>query len=64
MMSLPIFAGKNPTAGKISTNRSAPVIGARRLPLEVKHPFRDWLEANVPDRAARVMSLGRQMRRG
>jgi DNA repair photolyase len=37
---------------------------ALRLPLEIKDLFREWLEANVPDRAARVMSLVRQMRRG
>jgi DNA repair photolyase len=35
-----------------------------RLPLEVKDLFREWLEANAPDRAARVISLIRQMRRG
>jgi DNA repair photolyase len=37
---------------------------ALRLPLEIKDLFREWLEANVPDRAARVMSLVRQMRGG
>jgi DNA repair photolyase len=35
-----------------------------RLPLEIKDLFREWLAANVPDRAARVMSLVRQMRGG
>jgi DNA repair photolyase len=35
-----------------------------RLPLEIKDLFREWLSANVPDRAARVMSLVRQMRGG
>jgi DNA repair photolyase len=35
-----------------------------RLPLEIKDLFREWLEASVPDRAARVMSLVRQMRGG
>ena len=35
-----------------------------RLPLEIKDLFREWLEAHVPDRAARVMSLVRQMRGG
>jgi DNA repair photolyase len=35
-----------------------------RLPLEIKDLFRDWLAAERPDRAARVMSLVRQMRGG
>jgi len=35
-----------------------------RLPLEIKDLFREWLEAHVPDRAARVMSLVRQARNG
>jgi len=35
-----------------------------RLPLEIKDLFREWLEAARPDRASRVMSLVRQMRRG
>ena len=35
-----------------------------RLPLEIKDLFREWLEAHVPDRAARVMSLVRQSRNG
>jgi DNA repair photolyase len=35
-----------------------------RLPLEIKDLFREWLEAHVPDRAARVMSLVRQGRNG
>ena len=35
-----------------------------RLPLEIKDLFREWLAANVPDRASRVMSLVRQMRGG
>jgi len=35
-----------------------------RLPLEIKDLFREWLEAERPDRAKRVMSLVRQMRRG
>ncbi len=37
---------------------------ALRLPLEIKDLFREWLETNLPDRAARVMSLVRQMRDG
>jgi DNA repair photolyase len=35
-----------------------------RLPLEIKDMFREWLVANRPDRAERVMSLVRQMRGG
>jgi DNA repair photolyase len=37
---------------------------ALRLPLEIKDLFREWLESDHPDRAARVMSLVRQMRSG
>jgi DNA repair photolyase len=46
--------------------RTAQTAGAReagyvmlRLPHEVKEVFRDWLEATMPDRAAKVMSLVR-----
>jgi len=35
-----------------------------RLPHEVAPLFRDWLDAHVPDRAARVMAAVRQMRGG
>jgi DNA repair photolyase len=35
-----------------------------RLPLEIKDLFREWLVANRPERAERVMSLVRQMRGG
>ncbi len=35
-----------------------------RLPLEIKDLFREWLATDHPDRAARVMSLVRQMRGG
>ena len=35
-----------------------------RLPLEIKDLFREWLEAERPDRARRVMSLVRQTRDG
>lgn len=35
-----------------------------RLPLEIKDLFREWLEAERPDRARRIMSLVRQMRGG
>ncbi|HEY2483207.1 MAG TPA: PA0069 family radical SAM protein [Caulobacteraceae bacterium] len=37
---------------------------ALRLPREIKDLFQEWLEASVPDRAKRVMSLVRQMRGG
>jgi DNA repair photolyase len=35
-----------------------------RLPYEIKDLFKEWLAAEAPDRAARVMSLMRQMRGG
>lgn len=35
-----------------------------RLPHEIKELFRDWLSREVPDRAARVMSLVQTMRDG
>ncbi|HEX5377358.1 MAG TPA: PA0069 family radical SAM protein [Phenylobacterium sp.] len=35
-----------------------------RLPLEIKDLFREWLSSDHPDRAAKVMSLVRQMRGG
>jgi DNA repair photolyase len=35
-----------------------------RLPLEIKDLVREWLEAHVPDRADRVLSLVRQTRGG
>ncbi len=35
-----------------------------RLPIEVKDLFREWLDAAVPERATRVMSLVRTMRGG
>ena len=35
-----------------------------RLPLEIKDLFREWLSERFPDRAAKVMSLVRQMRGG
>jgi DNA repair photolyase len=37
---------------------------ALRLPLEIKDLFEQWLATDHPDRAARVMSLVRQMRGG
>src|SRR5512135_2815869 len=35
-----------------------------RLPLEVRDLFREWLEANYPDRANHVFKLVREMRGG
>lgn len=35
-----------------------------RLPLEIKHLFSEWLEAERPDAAEKVLSLVRQMRGG
>jgi DNA repair photolyase len=35
-----------------------------RLPLEVRDIFKDWLETDYPDRAAKVMSLVRSTRDG
>jgi DNA repair photolyase len=37
---------------------------ALRLPMEIKDLFREWLATDHPDRAAKVMSLVRQMRGG
>jgi DNA repair photolyase len=37
---------------------------ALRLPLEIKDLWREWLEAEQPDRARRVISLTRQIRGG
>lgn len=35
-----------------------------RLPLEIEDLFREWLEAHVPARAAKVMALVRETRKG
>jgi DNA repair photolyase len=35
-----------------------------RLPLEVKELFKEWLADNFPDRAAKVMSMVREVRQG
>jgi DNA repair photolyase len=35
-----------------------------RLPLEVREIFKEWLQTDMPDRAAKVMSLVRQTRQG
>jgi DNA repair photolyase len=50
-------------AGRDSGARAANTIPLR-LPLEVSGLFRDWLEATVPDRAARVMGRVRELHGG
>jgi len=50
-------------AAKAAGARSAGYV-LLRLPLEIKDLFREWLEANAPDRARHVMMLVRQMRAG
>jgi DNA repair photolyase len=35
-----------------------------RLPLEVKEIFREWLASEMPDRAAKVLSLVKSVRNG
>jgi DNA repair photolyase len=66
----PIIPGLNDHEIEAILKRAAEA-GARhahftvlRLPLEIKDLFREWLEAERPQRAARVMSLVRQMRGG
>ena len=43
---------------------SEAMIVVLRLPREIKDLFKEWLATDHPDRAARVMSLVRQMRGG
>jgi DNA repair photolyase len=50
-------------AGREAGARAANCIPLR-LPLEVAGLFRDWLEATVPDRAARVMGRVRELHGG
>jgi DNA repair photolyase len=50
-------------AGRDAGARAANTIPLR-LPLEVSGLFRDWLEATVPDRAARVMGRVRELHGG
>jgi DNA repair photolyase len=70
VMFAPVIPGLNDheLEGVLERAAQAGAVGAGyvvlRLPLEIKDLFREWLEANVPDRAARVMSLVRQMRGG
>jgi DNA repair photolyase len=70
VMFAPVIPGLNDheLEGVLERAAEAGAVGAAyvvlRLPLEIKDLFREWLEANVPDRASRVMSLVRQMRGG
>jgi DNA repair photolyase len=52
----------------LARSREAGATGAGyivlRLPLEIKDLFQEWLKAQLPDRAARVMKLVREMRGG
>ena len=70
VMFAPVIPGLNDheLEGVLERAAEAGAVGAGyvalRLPLEIKDLFREWLTANLPDRAARVMSLVRQMRGG
>ena len=66
----PIIPGLNDheIEALIERGAAAGVVAAHytvlRLPLEIRDLFAEWLAAERPDRAARVMSLVRQMRGG
>ena len=66
----PVIPGLNDHEMEAVLERGAEVGAARayytmlRLPREIKDLFREWLEAERPDRARRVMSLVRQTHRG
>ena len=73
----PVGVGFSPVIPGLNDHEMEDVLGAAReagateamfimvrLPREIAGLFKEWLEANVPDRAARVMSLVRQMRGG
>ncbi|MGH7015454.1 MAG: PA0069 family radical SAM protein, partial [Caulobacteraceae bacterium] len=70
VMFAPVIPGLNDheLEGVLEAAAAAGAIGAGyvvlRLPLEIKELFREWLEANAPERASKVMSLVRQMRAG
>ncbi len=70
VMTAPIIPGLNDHEIEAILERAADAgaIGAGyvalRLPREIKDLFAEWLTAQRPDRAARVMSLVRQMRGG
>jgi DNA repair photolyase len=70
VMFAPVIPGLNDHELEAVLERAAKA-GARgagyvalRLPLEIKQLFEEWLATDHPDRAARVMSLVRQMRGG
>jgi DNA repair photolyase len=70
VMVAPVIPALNDTEMERILERCA-AVGVRsggyvllRLPLEIGDLFREWLEANCPDRAARVLSLIRQTRGG
>ena len=70
VMFAPAIAGLNDHEMEGVLERAA-AAGARgagyvalRLPLEIADLFQEWLKTDHPDRAARVMSLVRQMRGG
>jgi len=70
VMFAPVIPGLNDhemesvlTAAKEAGTTSAGYV-MLKLPLEVKDLFREWLHAEVPDRASRVMNLVRAMRGG
>ncbi|MDB5443236.1 MAG: nitrogenase cofactor biosynthesis protein NifB [Phenylobacterium sp.] len=70
VMFAPAIPGLNDHEMEAVLERSA-AAGARgagyvalRLPLEIKDLFQEWLATDHPDRAARVMSLIRQIRGG
>jgi DNA repair photolyase len=73
----PVGVGFSPVIPGLNDHEMEEVLGAAReagateamfivvrLPREIAGLFKEWLAANVPDRAARVMSLIRQMRGG
>jgi DNA repair photolyase len=70
VMFAPVIPGLNDHEMETVLQRAAEAgaVGAGyvvlRLPREIKDLFQEWLAANLPDRAERVMSLVRQMRHG
>jgi DNA repair photolyase len=70
VMFAPVIPGLNDheLEGVLQRAAEAGAVGAGyvvlRLPLEIKDLFKEWLAANLPERAERVMSLVRQMRHG
>ena len=73
----PVGVGFSPVIPGLNDHEMEDVLGAAReagateamfivvrLPREIAGLFKDWLAAHVPDRAAKVMSLVRQLRGG